>query len=101
MTYKGKTIVLLDEDIPQKLKRLFRGITIVCADEYIIVIDRAAAPIVQRFILGHELAHIYMNHFDRKHNHVDGLLRDKECERQANKQAWYYYRLYRDRKEVK
>ena len=90
MMYQGKPVKLLDEDIPDRLKRLFRGMVVAGADDYRIIIDRKSVPIVQRFILGHELAHLYLGHIDGLHS----LLRDKEREREANRHAWEYYRQW-------
>jgi len=58
-------------------------------DGFLIVIDSSRAPIVQRHTLGHELAHLFCDHFysGREIN---------DMERESNSLAWHYYRLYRD-----
>lgn len=65
------------------------GITAEADDCFIVGINEAAAGITKRHAIGHELAHIFLNHFGS-----NKPLR--ELEREANREAWNYYRAYRD-----
>ena len=75
------------------------GFTAADKKEYIVFIDSSRHPQTQRHTLGHELAHIYLGHFDRGGNVWKSAagaryLQDETMEREANANAWKYYRLF-------
>ena len=59
------------------------------AGTYLVAIDPKQCVLRQRFVFGHELAHIFLHHHDSKNN----VMID---EAEANRKAWNYYRMYRD-----
>ena len=83
-----------------------RGQTLEFAYDYLVGINQSLAGITKRHTIGHELAHIFLNHFDDScirpsdsEEQIETKLNSaaaREKERQANKAAWHYYRLYRD-----
>ena len=56
---------------------------------YLVAIDSKQCDLRQRFIFGHELAHVFLHHHDSKCDLM-------ENEAEANREAWNYYRMYRD-----
>lgn len=86
MIYKGKTIEVNKLDLPAGIF----GAT-ACNEaeaKYQVYINGSVAGIVQRHTLGHELAHIFLGHFES-----DLPLWAKE--REAEEKAWDYYRAYK------
>ncbi len=90
MRHNGKKIRIKHVDFPIDLQGIFGGFAIVDKEEYFIGIDSSRAGIVQRYVLGHELAHVFLNH----HEQHDKPIAEQEAE--ARKEAWNYYRAYRD-----
>ena len=89
MKHNGKEIVIEYDAFPDGVRKLIKAYVAEDTDAYLIGIDTHNAAIVQRFALGHELAHVFLGHLDSsKPKAVQ--------EREANKNAWKYYRLYRD-----
>ena len=100
MMTNGRPVKIVYEVFPQQIQGKIKGFTSASTDEYIIMIDSSRHPQAQRHTLGHELAHIYLGHFDRS-GVAWKLLpdawqysQDKELEREANANAWKYYRLF-------
>ena len=56
---------------------------------YILAINSDSCDIVRRHAFGHELAHIALGHMHQIERPI------AECEREANRRAWEFYRLYR------
>lgn len=86
MTHKGKSIEIEYATLPERIG----GITgdIDEAGYYLVLINSTRAPLHQRKALGHELAHIFLDHFSQ-----DRPI--QELEREADRNAWKYYRLYK------
>ena len=59
-------------------------------DFFLIAINSQMAPIQQRRTLGHELAHVFLGHL------TDEKMTLGRAEREAWREAWEYYRAYRD-----
>ena len=90
MTHNGREIEIMYQAFPQELRGRVTGLTSAKFEgKYIILIDSTRPPLQQRFTLGHELAHICLNHFEQPDRPV------REQEREANRQAWNYYRMYK------
>lgn len=76
---------------PEQIQGKIRGSTLhKKGGYYLVFIDNTRAPISQRRTLGHELVHICLDHLE-----VDSPSCSDENERQANKWAWDFYRLYK------
>lgn len=115
MKHNGKEIKIKHELFPKLLQGVIGGITFNEDCFYLVVIDSSRCPITQRQILGHELAHIYLGHLDSDatsyslselSDYNDFIEKQKNVafkgiERQANKAAWHYYRVYKDSQLMK
>lgn len=78
------------EEFPKELRGGILGFTTAKFNDcYIIAIDSTRHPLTQRHTLGHELAHIYLDHLEQPGRNV------REQEREANRAAWYFYRQYK------
>lgn len=75
--------------LPEQLQGKIKGMSTKIGNDYRIIIDSTRYHIEQRFVLGHELAHIYMKHHESN-------ISTTEAEYEADRNAWKYYRLYRD-----
>lgn len=90
MTHNGKPVEIRYQEFPQELQGAISGIvTAKFPQKYIILIDSTRPPLVQRHTIGHELAHLYLNHLDDHDRPV------MDQEREANARAWEFYRRYR------
>jgi len=90
MVHGGREIKIRYMEFPQEVRGSCPGFVTAKFDGlYLIVIDSTQAPIVQRHTLGHELAHIYLDHLDRFDQHI------MDQEREANRLAWHYYRQWK------
>ena len=85
MQHNGRIIKLQYMTLPSGIHGAVREME----HSYVILINSDSPGIVQRFAIGHELAHIFLDHFERS----ECVL---ELEKEANKRAWEFYRLYRD-----
>ncbi len=103
--------ILIYHDIPHP-DGLY-GITVLFPDgDYIVSCNSKSSVQRRRHAFGHELAHIFLGHFNqdeyvvhikkRDHDYSERELekydrnRDNNpCEREANAHAWEYYRRYR------
>ena len=88
LTHKGRKIAIAWMPFPVNS---VAGAMTEIRNYYLVAINTTVAPIRQRHALGHELAHVFLDHLDR---HIPVM----ECEAEANKYAWDYYRAYRDGK---
>ena len=86
-----KSIRIKFEPFPEQLRGRIKSFVINKnhGENYLIVIDSTRAPIVQRFLLGHELAHVFRGHFEKS-------ISIGFAEKDADRHAWQYYRMYRD-----
>lgn len=98
MQHNGKAIEIEYCSFPDRVHGFIGAFVIDDDNGYYIGIDNRNAPIVQRFALGHELAHIFLNHNMPRLSDYNGKLRKElqGMEREANRRAWEFYRLYRD-----
>lgn len=85
MQHKGRIIKLQYMTLPSGIHGAVREME----HSYVILINSDSPGIVQRFAIGHEFAHIFLDHFESS----KGVL---ELEKEANKRAWEFYRFYRD-----
>ena len=88
LTHNGRKIAIVWIPFPKETGTIC-GAMIEVEEYYIVAIDSTAAPIRQRHALGHELAHIYLDHLDQYNRGIWDL------EAEANHNAWDYYRAYR------
>ncbi len=89
MKHNGKEIRIKFFEFPIEVQGSVRGFAKAFDNSYTIAIDSSRAEIVQRHTLGHELAHIFLNHHEQ-----DRPVMEQEAE--ADREAWNYYRAYRD-----
>lgn len=85
MKHNGKEIKIVFMQLPESVY----GVTLDSNDGLIVFINNSASSIVQRHAIGHELAHIFLDHFSSNRQL-------RELEREANKAAWYYYRVFKE-----
>lgn len=105
MTHNGRRIRIAYKSLPDWMAAI-HGVTIEDREEYFVLINTGRPPLIQRHALGHELAHIYLDHFDKVPAWEDVprddggqqilTARNRDIEREANRHAWEYYRAYRD-----
>lgn len=86
---QGKDIVIYRTIFPEQLRSRVRGMTERDGDVYSVLIDGSQPDAVQQHTLGHELAHIFLNHFDENRT-------GKAAEDEADAAAGYYYSKYID-----
>ena len=88
LTHNDKEIVIEFTKLPETVN----GITGDIEDSgyYLVLINSAKTPQRQRRAIGHELAHIFLDHF------AQGERPLQEIEREANKRAWEFYRAYKN-----
>ena len=98
---KGRQIKITRCPFPETIRGKVRGLTIYDKDGFFVVIDSTRGQVAQRRTLGHELAHIFLGHFDRSDIEWQQLpkgsrfITDRKIEAEANRHAWKYYRLYK------
>ena len=88
-TAKGRKVVIIYRRFPEDVRWDNWGFTIQEGDLYTVIINEDISLPTQHKVLGHELAHIFCNHFQRK-----DLDRDSK-EEEANQKAWEYYEAYK------
>lgn len=82
--------VLIDYiPFPENVQGFVYGMIAEQKHRYIILIDSTRCGLVQRRAIGHELAHLCLNHL---HNGKPAA----ENEREANARTWEFYRRYKD-----
>jgi Zn-dependent peptidase ImmA (M78 family) len=85
---QNKTIRLVYLPFPESIRGKLQGIAEKNKEGFIIAIDSTRAPLIQRRTLGHELAHIFLNHYEQAR---PVALQEKE----ADFRAWEFYRAYK------
>lgn len=85
----GKPITFQRVPFPKIAQGVIWGATADLGREYRVSIDSTRPPKMQREALGHELAHVFLGHFDRPKG-TD----PEELEDEANRNAARYYRRY-------
>ena len=88
-TAKGRKVAIIYRRLPENVRWDNWGFTIHEGDLYTVIINADISLPTQHEVLGHELAHIFCNHFERK---------DLDCdckEEEANQKAWEYYKAYK------
>ena len=90
MTHNCKEVRIKYLDFPEGIKTM-PGFLTGSSDlaYWCIAINSRMHPQTQRHTLGHELAHLFLNHLDQH----DRTVMEQEAE--ANKFAWHYYREYK------
>lgn len=89
MKHNGKQIDIAFIEFPVAVHAYTGGVCSEMNDRYLILIDKGRCRLDQYRSLGHELAHIFLDHFDSSRPLA-------ELEHEANKQAWLFYRAYKD-----
>lgn len=89
MTHNGKPVRIEYAPFPAALRDAVKGISSADPSGYFILIDSTRGAQQRRHTLGHELAHVYLNHLEG----AGTALADAEREARAN--AWRFYRLYK------
>ena len=89
MQHKGKEVKVKYLPFPLEVQGKCTGFLSERTSCYLIGIDSTRTPQQQRHTLGHELAHLFLDHLDRH----DQPIADQEAE--ANRMAWYYYREWK------
>ena len=87
MTHNGREIQIQYLPFPVKT---CGGMALWRESDYLIAINTEVCPLLQRRALGHELAHVLLNHLEQPGRPV------RELENEANRHAWAFYRAYRD-----
>lgn len=88
-TAKDRKVAIIYRRLPEDVRWDKWGFTIHEGDLYTVIINADISLPTQHKVLGHELAHIFCNHFERK-----DLDRDSK-EEEANQKAWEYYKAYK------
>lgn len=93
MTHNGKQIRVIYLELPKTVY----GISLEDAKGYDVCINSTCSGIVQRHALGHELAHIFLNHLANAPtpDQLPTANRHNAIELEANRNAWKYYRLFK------
>ena len=97
---RGRTIKITRCPFPETIRDKVRGVTSTDKGGFFVLIDSTRGQVAQRRTLGHELAHIFLGHFDRSDIKWQLLetgtrfITDKGIEAEADRYAWKYYRLY-------
>lgn len=98
---KDRQIKILHYPFPEEIRGIVRGVTSADNDGFFVLIDCTRGQVAQRRTLGHELAHIFLGHFDRSDIEWELLekgtrfITDRRIEAEADRHAWKYYRLYK------
>lgn len=102
MTHKGKAVQIRQVAFPVECHNVVYGFLTEDQTGYYIYIDKDRHPLQKRRALGHELAHLFLDHLEQDPTIItttDGQTitnkRNKAIETEANREAWKYYRLYK------
>lgn len=104
---KGRQIKITRYPFPGAIRGKVRGVTSHDKDGFFVLIDSTRGQVAQRRTLGHELAHIFLGHFDRSDIEWELLekgtrfITDRGIEAEADRHAWKYYRLYEKHRRTK
>lgn len=88
MQHNGKEVKIKYVPFPLDIQGKIFGALKECSDYWLIVIDSTRCKLHQRKTLGHELAHLFLDHLDQ----FDRDIRDIEWE--AQKMSWTFYKAY-------
>jgi len=89
MTHNGKEVRIEYFDFPEGCETIRGFLSGSCNFDYWwIAINSRMHPLTQRHSVGHELAHLFLDHLDQQRPIM-------ELEAEANKWAWHYYREYK------
>ena len=88
MQHNGKKVEIIFMAFPEDAQCV-PGLLMESRACYKILIDSTRPPQTQRHTLGHELAHLYLDHLDQHDRNI------WEQEREANQYAWKFYREYK------
>lgn len=88
MTRNGKKIIISFVKFPKEIRENVHGMAAEAADRFYVVIDQELTEEEKRKAIGHELAHIFLGHFDNNRSN------DPAAEAEADREAARYYRLY-------
>ena len=86
MKHNGKSIEITFTAFPEGP---IHGCITDLGERYLILIDSNSYRLQQYHALGHELAHLFLGHFDSSRPVMD-------LEHEANERAWEFYRAYRN-----
>lgn len=89
MKHNGKQIDIAFIEFPAMAQDYIGGVSSEMNERYLVLIDKGRCRLHQCRSIGHELAHIYLNHFNSSRPLA-------ELEHEANRQAWLFYRAYKD-----
>ena len=98
--HHNKPIRIKYTEFQEEIRGNITGFTVGGKEDYLVVIDSTLPQEQQQYVLGHELAHIFLNHFD---NGGGAEIRKvaageytvpEELEAEAYRNAWNYYNLY-------
>ena len=88
MHKNGKPIEIRFESFPEDLRGKIYGLSKDTGRSYLILIDSTQDTQTQRRAIGHELAHVFLNHHGQTGRPV------KELEKEAAEMATHFYREY-------
>ena len=88
MQKNGKPIEIRFEAFPEDLRGKIYGLSKDTGRSYLILIDSTQDTQTQRRAIGHELAHVFLNHHGQTGRPV------KELEKEADEMAAHFYREY-------
>ena len=94
MTRNGKKIIIYRTQFPEEIRENVHSMAAEGPEKYYVVIDQELTEEAKRKALGHELAHIYLGHFDNNRSN------DPEAEAEADQEAEKYFNLYMMEKTV-
>ncbi len=90
MTYQGRPVKIEYMTFPEGCDTVRGFLSGSCKlDYWLIAINDRMHPQTQRHTLGHELAHLFLDHLDQHDRDI------REQEKEANAWAWHYYREYK------
>lgn len=94
MTWNGKKIIVSYILFPEEMRENVRSMAAEAAEKYYVVIDQELTEEAKRKAISHELAHIFLGHFD------NNRCNDPAAEAEADQEAAKYYRLYKAEERI-
>lgn len=85
----GLPVEITRTPFPEIAQGVIWGATVATGTKYIVTLDSTRSRKLQREALGHELAHVWLRHFERPKG-AD----PEEIENEANRNAARFYRRY-------
>ena len=89
-TAQGRKVAIIYRRLPEEHRKETRGFVGKEDGRYTVIINADMSQLQRNFTLGHELAHVFCGHLDRKG--LDFI----EKEHEADAKAWDYFKAYRD-----